>query len=54
MKKMQYNQPKVETILLPEGALMEFQNSPTNDPQQSSPAPMRGDITPQGPGYKPF
>lgn len=43
MKKQQYIQPEISTMVLPERSLMGMQNSPTgedNNPQ--APAPGRG------------
>lgn len=52
MKKMQYIQPKMDTVVMPERAMMEFQASPAIDPQQG--APSRANMPAQGAGYKPF
>ncbi|MBQ6776712.1 MAG: hypothetical protein IJP52_00130 [Paludibacteraceae bacterium] len=42
MKKMQYIQPKMDTVVMPERAMMEFQSSPNLDPH----APTRGGYSP--------
>ena len=45
MKKMQYIQPKMDTVVMPERAMMEFQSSPNLDPHYT-PAPTRGGYSP--------
>ena len=41
MRKNQYIQPKVETMVMPEEAMMAKQQSPTDGTQDPNPAPAR-------------